>query len=186
VTEITVVTAVTAGLLPRGHRTGRDGHQSSEAGFSQLAIPCVSPKDIDDGQRTRLRRVGNQRARRSGEDRAKIFTIGDLAREFGISLRALRFYEDRGLLSPRRVGSSRLYDRWITSGLILILKGKRLGFTLTAIRSLLNREERGEGATAKLQLSPKQIDDQIEHLERQKGEIAIAELKAQRLRVLSS
>jgi DNA-binding transcriptional MerR regulator len=70
----------------------------------------------------------------------------------------------------------------------LILKGKRLGFTLTEIRALLEREERGEGAGAKLQLSPKQIDDQIEHLERQKAEIeaAIAELKAQRQRTLSS
>lgn len=65
--------------------------------------------------------------RRSGDDSAKTFSIGDLAREFEVSLRTLRFYEDRGLLSPRRVGSSRLYDARE------ILKGKRLGFTLTEI-----------------------------------------------------
>ena len=126
--------------------------------------------------------------RRSGDDSAKTFSIGDLAREFEVSLRTLQFYEDRGLLSPRRVGSSRLYDARDRERLALILKGKRLGFTLTEIRALLEREERGEGAGAKLQLSPKQIDDQIEHLERQKAEIeaAIAELKAQRQRTLSS
>jgi DNA-binding transcriptional MerR regulator len=137
--------------------------------------------------------AGSNDPRRSGDDRGKTFTIGDLAREFEVSLRALRFYEDRGLLRPRRIGSSRLYDARDRERLILILKGKRLGFTLTEIRGLLEREERGreergEGAAGKLQLTPKQIDDQIEHLERQKIEIetAIAELKAQRQRALSS
>jgi DNA-binding transcriptional MerR regulator len=130
----------------------------------------------------------SKEVRRPGEDRGKTYTIGDLAREFGVSLRTLRFYEDRGLLSPRRVGSTRLYDARDRERIILILKGKRLGFTLTEIRALLEREQRGEGATMKLQLSPKQIDDQIEHLERQKSEIetALAELKAQRQRALSS
>jgi DNA-binding transcriptional MerR regulator len=126
-------------------------------------------------------------ARRSGEDRTKTYAIGDLAREFGVTLRALRFYEDRGLLSPRRIGSSRLYDTRDRERLILILKGKRLGFTLTEIRALLENEERGEGSAAKLQLSQEQIDEQIAHLERQKAEIetAIAELNAQRQKGLS-
>jgi DNA-binding transcriptional MerR regulator len=125
--------------------------------------------------------------RRSGEERSKTYAIGDLAREFGVSLRTLRFYEDRGLLNPRRVGSSRLYDASDRERLALILKGKRLGFTLTEIRTLLEQEERGQGSAAKLQLSPQQVDDQIAHLERQKAEIesAIAELKAQREKGLS-
>src|SRR5215216_5716803 len=125
-------------------------------------------------------------ARRSGEGRGRTYSIGDLAREFGVSLRALRFYEDRGLLSPQRAGASRLYDGRQRARLELILKGKQLGFTLAEIRALLERDERGESAP-KLRLSPKQIDDQIAHLERQKNEIenAIAELKAQRQNALS-
>jgi DNA-binding transcriptional MerR regulator len=124
---------------------------------------------------------GASEGRRSGDARRRTYAIGDLAREFGISLRALRFYEDRGLLSPERAGAARLYDARQRARLELILKGKQLGFTLTEIRSLLEREERDEGAPA-LRLSAKQIEDQIAHLERQKTEIehAIAELKAQR------
>lgn len=131
---------------------------------------------------------GSNEVRRSGEDLRKTHTIGELAREFGVSLRTLRFYEDRGLLHPRRAGSSRFYDARERERLKLILKGKQLGFTLTEIRALLEREERAEGPPTRLQLSPKQIDDQIAHLERQKSEIetAIAELRAQRQKGLSS
>ncbi|HEX8166383.1 MAG TPA: MerR family transcriptional regulator [Beijerinckiaceae bacterium] len=126
-------------------------------------------------------------ARRTGEEHGRTYAIGDLAREFGVSLRALRFYEDRGLLSPIRLGSARIYDARQRARLELILKGKQLGFTLTEIRGLLEREERGEDAP-KLRLSVKQIDDQIAHLERQKAEIegAIAELKGQRQKAMSS
>ncbi|WP_112663784.1 MerR family transcriptional regulator [Microvirga flavescens] len=111
------------------------------------------------------------------------FTIGDLAREFGVTLRTLRFYEDRGLLSPRREGLARIYDARDRDRLAVILKGKQLGFTLTEIRAML-AEERLEGgaAAANLKLSLDQIEDQIEHLEQQKVEIeqALAELKARR------
>lgn len=121
---------------------------------------------------------------RSGEDRARTFTIGDLAREFGISLRTLRFYEDRGLLSPRRIGATRIYTERDRERLAVILKGKHLGFTLTEIRALLDRDEQGDGAPSTLHLSAKQIDDQIAHLEAQKQEIeaALEELKVQRQR----
>ena len=60
-------------------------------------------------------------------DRDQVFSIGDLAREYGVSLRTLRFYEDRGLLSPRREGTSRFYDGADRARLALILKGKKLG-----------------------------------------------------------
>ena len=126
-------------------------------------------------------------ARRAGEARSRSYTIGDLALEFGVSLRTLRFYEDRGLLKPQRAGASRLYDGAQRARLELSLKGKQLGFTLAEIQRLLERPERGEGAP-KLRLSRKQIDDQLAHLERQKAEIeaAIAELQSQRQMALSS
>jgi DNA-binding transcriptional MerR regulator len=119
-------------------------------------------------------------ARRS--DRPKTYTIGDLAREFGVTLRTLRFYEDRGLLSPRREGTARIYDARDRARLSVILKGKQLGFTLTEIRAMLAEERGTETPAANLNLSLTQIDDQIAHLEQQKADIeeALAELKAHR------
>lgn len=113
---------------------------------------------------------------------AKFFTIGDLAREFGVTLRTLRFYEDRGLLSPRRDGLSRIYDARDRERLSVILKGKQLGFTLTEIRAMLAEERSGNGPSMNLKLSLNQIEDQIRHLEQQKIEIeeALQELKSRR------
>ncbi|WP_134499874.1 MerR family transcriptional regulator [Microvirga pakistanensis] len=112
----------------------------------------------------------------------KFYSIGDLAREFGVTLRTLRFYEDRGLLSPRRDGTARIYDARDRERLSVILKGKQLGFTLTEIRAMLAEERSAEGPAMDLRLSLDQIEDQIRHLEQQKAEIAEAleELKARR------
>jgi DNA-binding transcriptional MerR regulator len=111
------------------------------------------------------------------ENDEKLFTIGDLAREFGVTLRTLRFYEDRGLITPRRSGMTRLYNESARERVGLILKGKHLGFTLTEIRAMLEAEEKG---ASELKLGRAQVAEQIEHLERQKLEIeqAITELRA--------
>ncbi|HEY8384075.1 MAG TPA: MerR family DNA-binding transcriptional regulator [Microvirga sp.] len=115
-------------------------------------------------------------------DRPKTYTIGDLAREFGVTLRTLRFYEDRGLLSPRREGTARIYDARDRARLSVILKGKQLGFTLTEIRAMVDEQVGGEDSAANLKLSMAQVEDQIAHLEQQKVEIeqALNELKAHR------
>jgi DNA-binding transcriptional MerR regulator len=117
--------------------------------------------------------------RRSARERS--FSIGDLAREFGVTLRTLRFYEDRGLLNPRRDGLARIYDARDRARLSVILKGKQLGFTLTEIRAML-ASERPEVAAPDLRLSLAQIDTQIAHLESQQREIeaALVELREQR------
>jgi DNA-binding transcriptional MerR regulator len=112
----------------------------------------------------------------------KSFTIGDLAREFGVTLRTLRFYEDRGLLSPRRDGTARIYDARDRERLSVILKGKQLGFTLTEIRAMLAEERSANGPAMNLKLSLDQVEDQIRHLEQQKLEIegALKELQTRR------
>jgi DNA-binding transcriptional MerR regulator len=112
------------------------------------------------------------------------YLIGDLAREFGVSLRTLRFYESRGMLSPRRDGTARLYDERDRERLAAILDGKRLGFTLTEIRDML-ADKRRDGTKAKLALSLPEIEDQIEHLEAQKAQIedALRELRRQHERL---
>ena len=116
----------------------------------------------------------------------KSFTIGQLAREFGLTLRTLRFYEDRGLISPSREGSTRIYTHRDRARLAMIVKAKALGFTLAEIKETL-----AEGTTGEpngLALSSSQIADQIAHLEKQQADIhtALAELKALRMKLIAS
>lgn len=66
------------------------------------------------------------------------YTITQFAKEFGVTTRAIRFYEDQGLLNPRREGRNRIYSRRDWVRLKLILRGKRLGFTLGEIRDFFN------------------------------------------------
>lgn len=101
-------------------------------------------------------------------------TIREVAGQFGVTLRALRFYEAKRLIAPRRQGAIRLYRRSDCERLTLILAGRRLGFTLAEIRDLLGKPD---GKT--LQLTREQCVAQINALEQQKRniEIAIAELR---------
>jgi len=108
------------------------------------------------------------------------FSITDLSREFSVTLRALRFYESRGLLKPQRRGLARQYSNADRRRLELILKGKRLGFTLTEIMSLIAESETSsQGARKTLRLSLEQITQQISELEERRNQIdiAIAELR---------
>jgi DNA-binding transcriptional MerR regulator len=101
-------------------------------------------------------------------------TIGEVAREFGITLRALRFYESKRLISPERDGANRLYRRGDRERITLILTGRRLGFTLAEIKRLI------DGPDAKrLHLTREKCVEQINLLERQKRgiELALGELR---------
>jgi DNA-binding transcriptional MerR regulator len=113
------------------------------------------------------------------------YLISDLSREFGVTLRALRFYEDRGLLSPKRIGTMRIYSGKDRARLTVILKGKQLGFTLAEIQEMLAPSDRGGQPGIDLKLSLGKVDEQIAHLEVQRAEIdtAIAELRATRQRL---
>jgi DNA-binding transcriptional MerR regulator len=106
----------------------------------------------------------------SHSDGKPAFTIGELSREFGVTLRALRFYENKGLISPHRDGLSRLYSPGDRTRLALILKGKKLGFTLGEIRQMIAAEE-GDADSETLTLSREKCLEQIELLRRQKSEI---------------
>jgi DNA-binding transcriptional MerR regulator len=106
-----------------------------------------------------------------------LFAIADLAREFGISTRAIRFYEAKGLLSPERVGATRIFRRRDRARLILILRGKRLGFSLRDISDYLslydaNRSQQVNLLTAK-------VDERLALLERQRDDLetTISELR---------
>ncbi len=113
-----------------------------------------------------------------GDNNKREMTIGEMATEFNVSLRTLRFYEDRKLLRPRREGNARLYSGADRLRMQMILKGKQLGFTLTEIHELIGSYESSDDFEDKLK--PQQIVTQIDHLERQRAEIeiAIARLRA--------
>jgi DNA-binding transcriptional MerR regulator len=72
---------------------------------------------------------------------AQTFTIGELAREFDLTTRAIRFYEDCGLLSPQRSGRNRVYTARDRTRLKLTLRGKRLGLTLAEVKELVDMYE---------------------------------------------
>ncbi len=107
-------------------------------------------------------------------------TISEMSRFYGVSLRTLRFYEDRGLIKPRREGNARYYRGADRVRMEMILRGKKLGFTLTEINDLIGAKGANETPDLEEQLQPQQIVSQIGHLERQRDEIdsAIERLRA--------
>ncbi|HEX4767170.1 MAG TPA: MerR family transcriptional regulator [Lichenihabitans sp.] len=105
--------------------------------------------------------------------------IGDMARAYRISLRALRFYENRGLIRPRREGAVRLYGPGERHKLEMILKGKLLGFTLSEIRDMIVADS-PDGES--LPLNAEQIARQIDHLEQQRLTVEKAIRELQRVR----
>jgi DNA-binding transcriptional MerR regulator len=79
------------------------------------------------------------------------FSISDLAREFDVTPRAIRFYEDQGLLAPRRDGQRRIYTPRDRTRLKLTLRGKRLGLSLSEIRELIDMYEPGRDERPQLE-----------------------------------
>ncbi|MCK5931829.1 MAG: MerR family DNA-binding transcriptional regulator [Fulvimarina manganoxydans] len=105
------------------------------------------------------------------DDKRETYRIGDLAREFGVTLRTLRFYEDRGLLSPQRRGTTRLYSRQDRARLRLVLLAKTLGFSLTEARQLIDIYHQPDGQRKQLEVALERFEDQRLILEEQKREI---------------
>ena len=122
------------------------------------------------------RKGGKTQAQLEQAGEGPLLTIAQLSKEFGVSLRTLRFYEARGFLSPRRSGATRLYNRSDRMRIAEVLRAKRLGFTLREIAALMGQ---ADGSPPHLRLSRRQCTEQINLLERQKREIeaALAELR---------
>lgn len=107
------------------------------------------------------------------------FTITQLAEEFQITPRAIRFYEDKQLLQPSRQGLNRIYSRRDRGRLKLILRGKRLGFSLAEIREMLDLYDQGDDQIEQMRVTLKASQRRLEQLEEQRREIneAIRELR---------
>ena len=107
-----------------------------------------------------------------------IYKIGDLARDFGVTLRTLRFYEDRGLITPTRSGTTRLYSERDRERLRLTLFCKRIGLSLGEIREVLELQEHDDGGSNSARLFTV-YEGQLKALEQQRRdtERAIADLQ---------
>lgn len=131
--------------------------------MEELEIPMVDARDESDG------RVAVPAT----------YTIGELAREFDVTLRTLRFYEDKGLVNPRREGATRIYTRRDRGRLKLVLMGKRVGFSLSQIREMLDLYDFRHGQVSQMRVAVDRFNEQIAVLEHQKRDIeqALDDLK---------
>ncbi len=114
------------------------------------------------------------------EATTELFGITELCREFGITLRALRFYEDKGLLAPRRVNGARIYTRRDRARLSLILRAKAIGSPLSEIKRYLDLYgNQGEGRAQQLGYVIERTDAEIAELEKKRAQIdeTLAELR---------
>ena len=112
-----------------------------------------------------------------------LYSIADLAREFGISTRAIRFYESKSLIAPERLGATRVFRRRDRARLILILRGKRLGFSLRDISDYLALYDADRGQ--QVSLLAEKVDQRLELLEQQLADLQTTIAELQEIRKLA-
>ena len=106
-----------------------------------------------------------------GADSREYYTITDLTREFGVSTRTIRFYEDEGLISPQRRGRTRLFREADRRLLSFILRGKRLGFSIAEIREIKQMYKEPPGESGQLRLLIATVTEKRGELEQKRRDI---------------
>ncbi|CAN7552701.1 MerR family DNA-binding transcriptional regulator [Rhizobium sp. LjRoot98] len=101
----------------------------------------------------------------------KYYTITELTREFGVSTRTLRFYEDEGLIHPERRGRTRLFRSADRRLIMEILRGRRIGFTIAEIREIIQVYRDPPGEAGQLRLLMKRVEEKREELNQKRKDI---------------
>jgi DNA-binding transcriptional MerR regulator len=104
-------------------------------------------------------------------DDSRLYTIGELAAELGVTTRTIRFYESKGLIAPARRGVARCYSRRDRARLMLILRGKNLGFSLEAIGEYLKLYDADPAHIAQTQLLLARVEEAIEGLQAKRADL---------------
>ncbi len=99
------------------------------------------------------------------------YTITDLSNEFDVTARALRFYEDEGLIAPSRRGIARIYSKRDRARLAWILRAKRVGFSLSDIREMIDLYDVGDGRKTQREVTIEMCHTRIDFLKRQRADI---------------
>ncbi len=115
----------------------------------------------------------------------RTYSISNLAEEFGVTPRTIRFYESENLISPQRHGQARIYTPRDRARLVLILRGKRVGFSLIEIKEMLDLYDLHNGRASQLSHALRKFDERINALERQRADIdhSLAELREGRAKI---
>jgi DNA-binding transcriptional MerR regulator len=122
----------------------------------------------------------NEHRKASAEDHAALKGIQEVARELGVTMRALRFYEDKGLIVPQRVGTTRIYGKREVARARLVLRGRRLGFTVREIKEFLDLYDLDPEHAEQRRRFLVRVRERLVELEERKAAIdeTIAELRA--------
>ncbi|MBW8743613.1 MAG: MerR family DNA-binding transcriptional regulator [Sphingomonas sp.] len=122
------------------------------------------------------------------DDHAALKGIQEVAKELGLTMRALRFYEDKGLIAPQRVGTTRIYGKREVARVRLVQRGRRLGFTVREIQEFLDLYDADPEHVEQMRLLIVRVRERLAELEQRRAGIeeAIAELREMERETLES